>query len=227
VYINQIGFLTAIDKTIICRSVEPLKANTVDELLQAVTRVVRVYNKAQHTISVIDCDREFGSILTDVEEILDIKLNLTNADDHVPEIERNNRFLKERFRAIFNSLPYKAIPLVMIRYLLILVARQANFFPQKQGISTFYSPRLLIDRKPLIYERDCRYNFGSYVQANQPTTNTPRARTRDAIYLCSSTSSQGGHIVMALDTGKVLHCRSVVVTPATDFVIKAVENMAR
>jgi hypothetical protein len=32
---------------------------------------------------------------------------------------------------------------------------------------------------------------------------------------------------MALDTGKVLHCRSVVVTPATNLVIKAVENMTR
>jgi hypothetical protein len=32
---------------------------------------------------------------------------------------------------------------------------------------------------------------------------------------------------MALDTGKVLHCRNVVVTPATDLVIKAVETMAR
>ena len=115
----------------------------------------------------------------------------------------------------------------MIRALGVDVADKANYFPQKQRISTFYSPRLLIDRKPLIYDRDCRYNFGSYVQANQPTTNTPRARTRDAIYLCASTSSQGGRIGMAPGTGKVLHCRSVIVTPVTDLVIKAVETMAR
>ena len=175
----------------------------------------------------IECDREFTSILSHVEDTLEITLNPTNADDHVPEIERNNRFLKERFRATFHSLPYKAIPVVMIRYLAILVARQANYFPAKYGISKFYSPRMLIERKPLIYERDCRYNFGAYIQANQPTTNTPQARTRDGIYLCPSTNSQGGHVVMALDTGKVHNCNNVTVCPATDLVIKAVETMAR
>jgi hypothetical protein len=102
-FINQVCFLTAIDKTIKYRSLVPLKQNTADELMAGLTKVVRKYNKAQHRITTIDCDREFVSILTEVEEVLDVTLNLTNADDHNPEIERNNWFLKERFRANFHS----------------------------------------------------------------------------------------------------------------------------
>ena len=77
------------------------------------------------------CNREFKPLLNDAWEQLELTINYANTEDHVGEAERNNRFLKERFRTKFLYLPYKAIPKVMIRGLAIEVAKHANFFPVK------------------------------------------------------------------------------------------------
>ena len=37
-------------------------------------------------------------------------MNYTNAQEHVPQAERNNRTIKERIRAALHRLPYKKIP---------------------------------------------------------------------------------------------------------------------
>ena len=53
-------------------------------------------------------------MMNKVSDDLDIVVNYTNASNHVPEMERNNRTIKERIRATFQRLPYKAIPCIMI-----------------------------------------------------------------------------------------------------------------
>ena len=39
-----------------------------------------------------------------------INLNLASPNEHVPEVERSIRTIKERVRAIYNRLPYFRIP---------------------------------------------------------------------------------------------------------------------
>jgi hypothetical protein len=68
---------------------------------------------------------------------LDVNMNFTNAQDHVPEAEPNNRTIKERIQAAYHRLPYKATPLIMIRYLAMI---QTNQIPVKGGVSPYYSP---------------------------------------------------------------------------------------
>ena len=99
------------------------------------------------------------------------------------------------------------MPRIMIKGLAIQVAKQANYFPVKGGISSI--------------------PFGSYVEAAQKTTNTTKARTRGAIYLCVSSNIQGGHEVMALDTGLELSTQTVTKLPISDVVIKRVEELAK
>jgi hypothetical protein len=40
-----------------------------------------------------------------VKDNLAVRMNFTNALDHVPEAERNNRTIKERVRAAYHQLP--------------------------------------------------------------------------------------------------------------------------
>jgi hypothetical protein len=40
-----------------------------------------------------------------VDNDLDVNMNFTNAQDHVPEAERKNRMIKERIRAAYHRLP--------------------------------------------------------------------------------------------------------------------------
>ena len=66
-----------------------------------------------------------------VSDDLDIKMNYTATDEHVPEAERNNRTIGERIRAVYHNLSYKRIPKVMLRYLAMISAQQLKIFPRE------------------------------------------------------------------------------------------------
>ena len=71
---------------------------------------------------------------------LDIQMNYTNAQEHVPQAERNNRTIKKRVRAALHRLPYKKIPKTMLKYLAMVQTSQLNLFPVKGGVSKYFSP---------------------------------------------------------------------------------------
>ena len=110
---------------------------------------------------------------------LDIKMNFANAQDHVPEAERNNRTIKERIRAAYHRLPYKAITRIMIRYLGMTQCQQLNLFPVKGGVSSYYSPRMLLNQSNLDYLKHCTVPFGAFVQANHETDKKKLQRCKD------------------------------------------------
>jgi hypothetical protein len=120
-----------------------------------------------------------------VKDDLGVCMNFTNALDHLPEAERNNRTIKERVRAAYHQLPYKALPRQLIQYLVQSQASQLNLFPAKGGISPYYSPRTILGLPTLDYVKHCAVPFGAYVQANNKTnqTNSNASQTINAIYL--------------------------------------------
>ena len=148
-FINQEIFLTAIDKSIKFRSLVPLKDKSSGAYYEAIDVILRHYNKAEFRIKRIECDREYVKLMDPVSDGLDIHMNYTSTNDHVPEAERNNRVIKERVRATFHRLPYKMLPRVLIRFLAMTETSKLNYFPVKGGVSKHYSPRMiLIGRTP-------------------------------------------------------------------------------
>jgi predicted RNA-binding protein len=99
------------------------------EYYRALDQILRHYNGAGFVIRTLHCDGEFRGMMEQVEDNLDVKMNFTNAQDHVPEAERNNQTIKERIRAAYHRLPYKAIPRIMINYLAMIQANQLNLSP--------------------------------------------------------------------------------------------------
>ena len=227
-YVNECGMLTAIDRTIKFRSLVPMNTRQHEEYYRALDQILRHYNQAGFVIKEIHCDGEFRSMMERVNDDLDVNMNFTNAQDHVPEAERNNRTIKERIRAAYHRLPYKALPRIMIRYLAMYQVNQLNLFPVKGGVSAYYSPRMILNQENLDYAKHCSVPFGAYVQANHETnrTNSNATRTLDAIYLRPAQNQQGGHELMDLNSGQVITRNIVHEIPVTDVVIKAVETMA-
>ena len=86
------------------------------------------------------------------------------------------------------------------------------------------SPRQLIEQKNLDFHKDLGIPFGSYVEAGQKTTNTAKARSSSAIYLGVSSNIQGGHEVMALDTGLNLVHRKLPNFPSVMWLLKELRN---
>jgi hypothetical protein len=176
----------------------------------------------------IHCNGELCGMMEKVKDDLDVDTNFTNAQDHVPEAERNNRTIKERIRAAYHRLPYKAIPRIMIRYLAMIQANQLNLFPVKGGVSKYYNPHMILNQTNLDYTKHCVMPFGDYVQADHesPKTSSNVTRTLDAIYLRPAQNQQGGHELMDLNSGQLISRNIVHEIPVTDVVIKAVKNMA-
>jgi hypothetical protein len=77
------------------------------------------------------------------------KLILAAKGDHVPEIERRIRVIKERCRALRHSLPFNKIPMIITMYMVLHAVRMLNFFPQKTGVSETLSPKTIISGERL------------------------------------------------------------------------------
>jgi len=104
-----------------------------------------------------------GRLLMDiVKDDLQVDMNYANPGSHVPEIERNNKTVKERFRAQYHQLPYHNIPKIMIKYLAMEVVRKLKFFQVKGGIPPYYSPKTVVEQKPLKFHH-CEIPFGAFV----------------------------------------------------------------
>ena len=226
--VNGMPFMTGIDKGPRYRSAVHLLNETKEECYKAIDKVFRFYNQRGFQIKQMNVDRQFESIMADVADNLDIEMNYTSADEHVPEAERNNRTIEERVRATYNALPYKALPKAMIKALVLEETKKLNYFPVKGGLSPYYSPHMIVRKEDIDYNKHCKIPFGAYVQAEQENDpkNTNKPRTIDAIYLGPLDNKQGGHTLMNLTTGNTITRRKVWVLPVTDLVIKAVERMA-
>ena len=227
-YINGLPMLTGIDNKIRYRCLVNLKSRTGPELYRALDDIFRLYNRAGYYITTMECDNEFHKLLEEVFDNMEIDLDIPPAGAHVPEAERNNRTIGERFRTAYHNLPYAMIPTVMIRFLALVCTEQITYFPAKGGISSHYSPYVLMNRRELDYNKHLQIPFGAYVQANEDNdpTNTNAPRTIDAIYLRPSPSGRG-HQVMNLKTGRMISRPHAYEKPVTPLVIRAVEALAK
>ncbi|MGC9213443.1 MAG: hypothetical protein ACP5F2_08285 [Athalassotoga sp.] len=123
-------------------------------------------------------------MMDQVKDELDVDMNYTTTDEHVPEAERNNRTIAERIRCAYHNLPYKAISKLMLCYLSMVSTKQLNLFPAKGGVSSYLSPHVILGGRNIDYNKHCQVPFGAYVQAVQENNpkNTNAPPTIDAIY---------------------------------------------
>jgi predicted RNA-binding protein len=95
--------MTTIDQTIRFRSAIPINNRTHKEYYCVLDMVLHMYNSAGFHIKTIHCDGEFRAMMEKVKDDLGVRMDFTNALDHVPEAERNNRTIKERVRAAYQK----------------------------------------------------------------------------------------------------------------------------
>ena len=122
-------------------------------------------------------------------ELVDV--NTTAAREHVGEIKRGVRYLKERYRCSVSmfavaEIKYLAKPIVIL--LVYNVTLFVNAVPDILGVSERYSPREIVTQRKFDFERDCKVQFGAYVQASNDAiiTNTTKPRTHGCVALGTS-----------------------------------------
>ena len=150
----------------------------------------------------INADPEFQPLQ---DECISVSFNFCAQNEHVPEIERYVRTVKDRTRCGYNSLPFERIPRLIIMRLVSNAVFWLNAFPHADGVSDTLSLRYLLTGKQIDYQKHVRLEFGVYVQTHEAHTNDMQPRTIGAICLGPSGNEQGGHYFMSLVTG--LHRR--------------------
>ena len=69
------------------------------------------------------------------------------SDNHIPEVERNNIVINERFRIEYYRFTYKKIPKITIYHLAMNVTQNFIFPPAKVGVLAQYSPHMIFSQR--------------------------------------------------------------------------------
>ena len=110
------------------RTVAGIQSRSKQVLEYETCAVLHLYETKGYNITPVHGDHEFKCIR---EEIRPTNLNICSKDDHVGEVERSIRTIKERVRCTIHSLPFKKVPrLVCKRVMERAVKISINFQPE-------------------------------------------------------------------------------------------------
>ena len=108
-FVNGVVFLTAISRhlcKIHARAIFNRKHNRVKD---AITAIKAAYKKRGFKVKTMHGNNEFAPLEDWLSEN-EVTLETCDTDHYIPEIERTNRFLKERIRCLRIDMPFKHLP---------------------------------------------------------------------------------------------------------------------
>ena len=220
-YVNNITFFVTMSRNIRFITTSHLINRQIPTLRDHLKATINIYKKRGFQIKTIFADPEFDPLRAYFPN-----LQTVGADDHVADIERCIRSLKDKIRSALHNLQFRKIPKAMIIRLVYNVTFWSNAFIPKGGVSTQYSPRYIITGKQLDYNKHVRAEFGEYVQTHEEHNNDMGPRTVGAICLGPTGNEHGTHWFMSLATGKVIQRTRWTPLPMPSEAAAMVEQMA-
>jgi hypothetical protein len=222
-YVLGLGFGITTSRNIHYLSCHPIADRTKANLRNYLEHDIKLYRQRGFTPTEIHADGEFNCLHS---AFPDIHFTICLADDHVREIERAIRTIKEYIRTAIHGMPYARLPQVLVTELAVASIRNINMFPHPDGISTSMLPATIVTGVPKTDYRTLKLEFGTYVQVYDGTSNDTRSRTLGAIATNPTGNTSGDYFFMSLATGKRIHHRAWTVIPISDSVISRVEAIA-
>lgn len=200
-YVSGMPFLVSTSRFIKFHTAEALHNRKNETLTAGLKRIKMIYARRRFVVNQAVGDNEFASMEAALSDI-GIALNTVSSDEHVPEVERHIRTLKERCRATVNSLPYSKLPSRMIVELVYAMTFWLHAFPAVDGVSPHISPREIVTGVPISANKHCVIPFGAYAQTHEQHDNSMDSRTVGTLALRPTGNAQGGHFFLSLRTGK-------------------------
>jgi len=167
---------------------EMIKNETKSTLIKSIQQIIHTY---------VLGDRQFECIRSHME-LQEINLNITGRDVHVPEIERFICTVKERARAVFNTLPFETLPHRLIVEIVYNLMFWLNCFQHKNGIHPTLSPRTIVTGSKNDFDK----------QVHEQHNNSMMPRTSGAIALRPTGNAQGSYYFLSLHSGKHIVCNN-------------------
>ena len=164
-------------------------------------------------------DRDFEKIKPEVE----LDINISAAREHVGEIERYHRTLKERCRYVLSDMrpigsdayqyPDKQIVIWLVYFCVVMTTA----VPAAKGISDRFAPREIVTGRRLNLKH-IKAGFGDYIKAStdEIVTNDMKGHTHGCISLGPSGNWQGSQVCFDLETGRVVLRWNIKVLPTPE-----------
>ena len=140
-----------------------------------------------------------------------IEVNRTAAREHVPEIERQIRLIRERVRCTTIYFPFDPIPRLVLIHVVYTCVMWINAIPRKAGAVQGIPPRKIVTGRTINDKRDCRAYIEGYVEASTDAiiTNDNMPCTHSCIALGPSGNRQVSVKCFDLEMGKFVVRRTI------------------
>ena len=221
-FVNKIPFLVTLSRGLRFGTVPALPNRQVGTVTTRLKQTICLYRHHGFRIRNLFADSEFEPIRPSFPF-----LEMTGADNHVPDIERYIRTIKERTRSTWHSMPFEYVPRIIVIHLVHNAVFWLNAFPSPSGISAKHSPQYLMTGKKIDRKLHARLEFREYVQMHEEHSNDMNARTTGGICLGPTGSSNGSHKFMSLMSGKSATRTRWTPLPLPSEVIKRINFMGK
>ena len=181
-FVNRIAFAVSISHAFKVNTTEAIANWESQTVLAAIKNIAGVYAQQGFTITSILSDSKFEPLCGTLS-MLGIILNTAARDEHMPKIKQHIQTLKEQCCAIYNSLPFKTLPIRMMVELVYSMTFWLHAFPANNGILATISPRELIMGMRIDCLKHCMLPFGAYMQTHEQHDNSMAPHTIGAIAL--------------------------------------------
>jgi hypothetical protein len=159
-FVNRIPFFITYSLVICFLLVTHLSNRKALTIFDALKSMCSYYLQQGFEIVFIKGDREFAPLEAWMAMVYGAsKLNLASAIEHIPEIERKIRVIKERVRAIIYSILFNSLPAWMLVHAVLFATKQLNLFPVKGGLSSKLSPKQIMSGE-VVHYKFCAMGFG-------------------------------------------------------------------
>jgi hypothetical protein len=149
-FVNKVAFLVTVSRDVQFGTADWLASRRETDVLRALKEVVDLYKVRGFHVDTFLADGEFEPMRPQVCEMGGM-LNTTSNNEHVGDVERYIRTIKERARSTFHMTPFKKIPTIMTQHLIGGCVFWLNAFPCERGISDTMSPRTIMTGRSIDY----------------------------------------------------------------------------
>ena len=214
-FVDKTPFLISVSKPLGLTIASHLKTGKgAASLRKAMTHQIHQYKAQGFRIKTLVFDGE-GAIGVIADDIAALGTNIERAPPgaHVGVVERKNKVIKERFRAIKHGLWF-TLPLLLIPWLVYFCVSRINMLPSHGNMDST-SPRENFTGRKIDFRRDLRLSFGDFVHVHEDraVTNTTQSRTEEAISLLPLSNLAGSAQFLSIKTLKVISRRNYTILP--------------
>jgi hypothetical protein len=139
IFVNGVPFLVSVARGLNLVTTKFTPSRTAKQLAADITRMMDLYVCGGFQVGTVLMENEFEKLRNLVPILV---VNTTAAKEHVLEVERKIRLIKERGRGILNTLPFKRMPKLMLIELIYHVVLWLNAFLAKECLRHYPHVRL-------------------------------------------------------------------------------------